>query len=373
MKIAICIVTYNRLESVKRLIQSIYDASYNQENVFDLIISIDYSGNDDIFNFCNNLKWKYGELILHRYTSNLGLKKHVLLCGDYVKNYDGIIMLEDDLVVSKEYTNYIEQVYPICKEISKVCGVSLYTYEKNEFSNFKVFVPKKNQNDIYLMKTPSSWGQFWTRNQWLNFKEWLEQNEKININEYDVPDAIKNWGEQSWKKLFSLYMSQNDLYFIFPYYAYSTNMSDVGIHNISSSNIMQCRLIDERVSLHLSTEFDAYITYDQYMESEYLKQLFEHTTIDLYGTKNKYDRYLISAENKNFKILNQWGLNLLPIELNIEKNIKGCNIFLYDTSKSCENKQKYEVDNFMFFYPYTKLFIIKYLKVVLRLILERIF
>lgn len=38
---------------------------------------------------------------------NLGLKKHIISCGDLTNIYDNVICIEDDLVLSPYFMNYV--------------------------------------------------------------------------------------------------------------------------------------------------------------------------------------------------------------------------------------------------------------------------
>lgn len=371
MKIAICVVTFNRLKSLKRLIKSIYMAEYDSLDTYDLIISIDYSGSDEIYNYCKSLNWNHGNLIIKQYKKNLGLKKHILKCGNYVQDYDGIVLLEDDLIVSKAYLSYIKQILPLCEKKDNVAGISLYTYECNEFADFRFFSPLKIKNDIYFMKIPSSWGEFWTKQQWNDFVMWMENKYEPSTS-YDVPAAVNNWGDQSWKKIFSYYMVQTDKYFIYPYYGYSTNMGDKGEHNVGSSNVMQCRLMEETMPLTINYSSNNFVYYDQFMENENIAKLFQDTTIDIYGTKSNYNRYVISTKKMNYKILKSWKLGVKPFELNIIKDITGNSLFLYDTYINETNKNKNSVDIFMSYYPFTKNTIKKFSNVIIKECISKI-
>ena len=99
LDIAIVVVAYNRPDSLNRLLDSLTKVNYEGHNV-PLIISIDYSGKDDVYLAAEAFEWKFGEKKIIRHPENLGLKKHVLSCGDLVKDYDAVIILEDDLLVS---------------------------------------------------------------------------------------------------------------------------------------------------------------------------------------------------------------------------------------------------------------------------------
>ena len=50
-RIAIVVVGYNRLDSISRLLSSLLLADYHNSNV-PLIISIDCSGNQELYNYC---------------------------------------------------------------------------------------------------------------------------------------------------------------------------------------------------------------------------------------------------------------------------------------------------------------------------------
>ena len=64
------------------------------------------------------------------------------------------------------------------------------------------FLPIKNEQDVYFLKWPSSWGQLWLKDQWKNFKEWLNNNSNWDALKKLVPPKVSNWPNSSWKKFF---------------------------------------------------------------------------------------------------------------------------------------------------------------------------
>ena len=99
MELAICVVCYNRKFELDRLINCLLQIK--SEVVVDLIISIDYSKDQKgVSEIVDSLVWPFGKLIIHKHEHNIGLKQHVLLCGDFSENYDGLVVLEDDLIIS---------------------------------------------------------------------------------------------------------------------------------------------------------------------------------------------------------------------------------------------------------------------------------
>ena len=106
MNAAIVVVTYNRAESLKRLLQSLAKADYRGRSRIPLIISVDKSNSEACAKAAEEFSWEYGEKRVIRQVERLGLKRHILECGAYSREYDGIIMLEDDLVVAPDFYEY---------------------------------------------------------------------------------------------------------------------------------------------------------------------------------------------------------------------------------------------------------------------------
>lgn len=106
MKIAICAIGYNRVDSLSRLLSSLNAAVYD-ENVT-LIISLDRSKTLDIKTYSDEFEWKHGEKKVILQECNLGLRKHVLRCGQYMNDYgfDALVVLEDDITVSPYFYSY---------------------------------------------------------------------------------------------------------------------------------------------------------------------------------------------------------------------------------------------------------------------------
>ena len=88
MNIAICIIAYNRIDSLKRVLTSL-EQSYYDESVT-LIISIDKSNTTQVEDFAKQYHWKQGEKRVITHPENLGLRKHVLKCGDLLQEYDAL-------------------------------------------------------------------------------------------------------------------------------------------------------------------------------------------------------------------------------------------------------------------------------------------
>src|SRR5690554_1902069 len=108
MKPAIVVVAFNRPKSLYNLLTTISLAHFHEINI-PLIISIDFIDSiehEEVIVIANAFKWKYGEKKIIQHTKNIGLKNHILLCGDLALDYGAVIILEDDLRVSPGFYTY---------------------------------------------------------------------------------------------------------------------------------------------------------------------------------------------------------------------------------------------------------------------------
>jgi len=107
-KPAIVVVGYNRPKALERLLRSIHDADYSDYSDISLVISLD-KGPSEVRDIASSFLWRYGpkRLIIHE--ARLGLRSHILSCGDLSQTYRTVIILEDDLVVSPAFYDYAVQ------------------------------------------------------------------------------------------------------------------------------------------------------------------------------------------------------------------------------------------------------------------------
>lgn len=103
---AIVVVAYNRSKSLERLLCSIASANYVDYSNITLVISIDGGGTGECEQVANSFQWEYGEKRIICHNENLGLKRHIVSCGDLTKQYDSIILLEEDIYVSPYFYDY---------------------------------------------------------------------------------------------------------------------------------------------------------------------------------------------------------------------------------------------------------------------------
>lgn len=334
-RLAIVVIAYNRKDAFLRLYNQLIKSVYSEP--VDLIISIDKSNTDAVEQCAKSLTWQYGNIEVKTFKKNLGLKEHVLTCGNYSKDYEAIIVFEDDIVPSKYFFQYSVEALKFYENNDSIAGISLYQHLWNTNANY-AFIPDNNINyDNFFMQFAPSWGQIWSKEQWSNFYSWYLNNKESFYYVKNVPQAVCDYSEKSWLKFFTRYIIENNKFFVYPYVGLSTNFSDAGTHNTTGSTHYQIPILNYPVNKFKFSPFDQdAILYDAYHErlglGKYLGYDESDLCVDLYGTKeelNKY-KYLISLEKKEFKIVEKFALSFKPHELNIINELDGEDIFVYD-------------------------------------------
>lgn len=335
----IVIAAFNRPLSLKRILSSICNAYYDDR--VRLVISIDKGNNEDVLYIANSFDWKYGEKVILLQDENLGLRKHILKCGDLTNLYGSIILLEDDLFVSPYFYIYASKCLSFYSDNNNIAGVSLYAHALNVHTKLP-FQPIKTNFSNYFMQLPSSWGQAWSSYQWENFKKWFLSSEyNEDYNKGIIPRNIANWPVTSWLKIFTKYMIEQNKYFVYPYTSLTTNFADSGTHFQRKFSYVQVVLQNHSIAYNFEKFDQAMVIYDAFFElsqSSFLKHApsleqydFE---VDLYGykeLKKSNKPYFLSTQRcQNYD--KSFGIDFKPIEINVFQNNPGKEIFLVKAS-----------------------------------------
>lgn len=354
----IVIAAYNRPESLLRLLNSLTKVKTINNIVVNLIISIDHSGKDEVFHIAHKYMWNLGEKTIIKHEKNLGLKAHILYCGDLTKKYKNVIVLEDDLYVSRYFLKYCLESILNFRDDNNIAGISLYNHIYNETKKLPFTAVKNSDSDVYYMQLPSSWGQIWSKNQWEEFREWLDKNKDFKTN--DLPKNIANWPMTSWKKIFTAYMIDQNKYFVYPYESLSTNFGDLGVNFWEKSTRYQSPLLEYQKDYCFDTLDESKAVYDAFCENVRLNNIINLDSticVDLYGSKiDKYSEYdyVLTTNKIDLELIDSYSLSLKPWELNISSNLKGHDIYLFKIN-NINFKRKFKLDTYMkvleYFYP----------------------
>ncbi len=379
---AIIVVAYNRPRSLSRLLYSLDNAQYISMEI-PLIISIDKSQNNEVEWVADNFNWKNGTKKIIKHENNLGLRKHILACGNLTSEYESVIILEDDMFVSPHFYSYAQQALNFYDKEERVCGISLYAYNFNFVANLN-FYPLNDSYSTYFVQHASSLGQIWSKKHWEGFNQWYVNNDKKLEQDLPIPDYVLRWPESSWKKYFIAYMVIHDLYFVFPKVSLATNFSfDKGTHLNGGSNNMQVPILIESIKNDFNFCYfkTSKIRYDSYFEltEESLKMLipfFKKYSIscDLNGTKKLEkikSEYIISIKDCKNPI-KTYGIQMVPLELNLIFDISGSELS-FGKHSDFLNKIKFEKYVLLVQTLQKNLFFKQMLKLIKKRIIEKFF
>ncbi|MCR4589523.1 MAG: hypothetical protein K5668_01715 [Lachnospiraceae bacterium] len=350
IKPAIVVVAYDRARALERLLGSIGDADYSGLSDVTLIISLDKSGNTEVENAVDSFAWKYGEKKVIKRSERMGLKKHILSCGDLCREYGSIIMLEDDLFVSPLFYHYTCAALEKVGNEDRVAGVSLYSHRFNVFARLP-FDAVDDGYDNFYFRFPCSWGQAWTLNEWVSFREWLDAHDGEDLKGNGMPEPAAEWGSSSWLKYALKYVIEEDKTWFYPRISYTTNFFDEGEHSKEAVTDLQVPLsLGRKRDFCFSLPDQSGARYDPYFENEGLP--FQ---ADIYGLKRRDNALkegpFYSSEILPFGIRESFGLSLRPADSNILFRIPGEGISLYDPAVKRNVRQKGSARLEKYFYP----------------------
>lgn len=342
--LGIVAIGYNRIDSLGRLLTSLQNANYSSDVL--LIISLDNPGNRECYKFADEFEWKHGEKIVVFQEKRLGLREHILKCGNYLNEYDldAIAVFEDDVWVSPYYFDYYKECVDYYYDNDDIAGISLYSYEMNPIA-FRPFYPMQKGADIYFHQYAPSWGQIWMRKQWNDFYEWYKSHTEWPVKgDREVPQYVINWPSTSWLKYHIAYCVHEKKYFVYPYKSLTTNYGEAGQHvNRKYSLYQVCTLDYEKKNYILrSIEDDNAVKYDVFFENEGLKgsiPQYNDIDIDLYGFKTRFSsKHVLTSKKYNASELKSYGLDLRPMEYNIISDITGDDFYIYNTKDIVDKK-----------------------------------
>ncbi|MFZ5570354.1 MAG: glycosyltransferase family 2 protein [Thermodesulfobacteriota bacterium] len=348
--IAVVAVGYNRDKSLLRLLKSLSTADYDNEKV-PLIISLDKSDNQRVVDIANDYHWPFGEKIIKIQAERIGLRNHIIACGNLSFEYGSVAVLEDDLIVSPSFYLYAKNA--ICKyaTVDQIAGISLYSHLWNVNCS-RPFIPADDGTDAYFLQFAQSWGQVWSETMWQGFVEWYKTNSGKIYPEPDLPERVTSWPDTSWLKYFNRYIVKTNRYFVYPKISLTTNFGDRGEHVSEYSSSFQVPLLIGVKKKYTFPDCNSdSICYDVFFERVGVGKEVglpeKDICMDLYATKGNRQgaTFWITMEKMNYKIHSSFGLRMRPHEENIFFQIEGNDIFCYDTGRRCVNHFRGQVES----------------------------
>ncbi len=331
MKFKVIVPAFKRAKSLDRLLASLLNANQHSGN-FTVLVSLDGGYSNDVLEIVYHYKRKFPKSIFEYFIhpENIGLRNHILWCGNLTIRYENVIVLEDDLLIDKYFFDYVINATSFYSSDKGIAGIALYSPQFNEFENLPFYPVAGDGCSTYFMQVPCSWGQIWTRDQWSKFYEWYQENQNINFSlETNLPILARNWPSSSWKKYFYVYLIRMNKYIVYPYRSYSTNCSDAGgFHNKSGLNYLQVPLLNNPLNqseILFKNSSESNVKYDSYFEQQcvrltgYFDVESSKLAIDIYSSKPisllKKSEYVLTTRTP-VRTIAKFPLHFKPIDLN---------------------------------------------------------
>lgn len=252
--ISIAIISNDRLDSLKRLCDSLLNAIYSptllQAVDLRIIFNLESGSSPQLIDYVNDFQWEYGSKHVNRRVQRGGLIRAVSESWFPSSDNDYGLLLEDDIEVSPLYMVWIEAMLSLHLNESdhRLSGISLYSPRVTETRLENPRVPfdsnklaqrlTGDQHFPYLMQTPCSWGALYFPGHWRQFISHMQDSIAKEANgtaRRDViPGSRTNHWKQSWKKYYFEIMHTNGWYLLYPNFrdqaSFSTNHIEPGEH-----------------------------------------------------------------------------------------------------------------------------------------------
>ena len=184
----IVLFTYNKLDTLKKTVQHLKKNKLaRKSNIF--IYSDFYKTNVDKIYVLKVRKYlrevqgfKKKKIILRN--KNYGLAKNIVNgVSEVMKNHSKAIILEDDILVSKYFLDYMNSSLNLYKKKKNIWHISGWNY------NIKL----KSEHDVYFTRTMNCWGWATWKDRWKcykkNPKEIVKKWSLSDINKFNFEDS----------------------------------------------------------------------------------------------------------------------------------------------------------------------------------------
>lgn len=335
---AIVCVGFNRPDCLARLLTSVQAAYYPPGRPVSLVISLDRCDEEAtraaLRAVAESIDWPHGDMQVITREARVGLKEHILACGDLTEKFGSIVLLEDDLLVGPCFHAWASQAAEFYAQDERIAGVALYSHAKNVCTR-QDFMPLVDGHDHYFLRFTCSWGQLWTRAQWVRFRDWLAENPNVTGTE-PLQREVLAW-QNSWVKHHVKYLAETGRTVVYPRHSHATNFGDPGTNFSRAEHWYQVPVVQAFESARLSSLDETLAVYDDHFELD-VQRLARLTpdlsevdlVMDLGGNRDlglstaEFVLTTRSAERPE----RTWSDSMRPLELNLAHGIEGEGISL---------------------------------------------
>lgn len=222
--IQLTIVTQNRPESLRRLLDSITRSVFIDRDV-PLHIAVDRNYDDETLRIVKSYEWNHGPKTHSvRHTEGGGLIGAVVNSWTPQHENHHAILLEDDVEVSPYFYVWAKLaalIYKYCprNSVDGLFGVSLYANQVDESKRIKekIHPYKITHSTPYVQPLACSWGALYFADEWNAFLHYFRKRTRSNtqLAIFKRSNPMNGW-KGSWKKYFMEYAAIYNKVMLYP-------------------------------------------------------------------------------------------------------------------------------------------------------------
>jgi hypothetical protein len=207
----IILFTYNRLSHTKKTIDALQKNELAKDS--ELFIYSDGGKDEDSWNKVNEIR-RYSESIVGfknitiiKRNVNIGLAQNIIDgVTKIVNQYGKIIVLEDDIVTSPYFLNFMNDNLDFYEKISKIWHISGWNYP----------ISNENLEDTFFYRTMNCWGWATWKDRWNNYEK-NPQKLQSSFSEKDIYEFNLDNATNFWEQVEKNHNKQMNTWAIFWY------------------------------------------------------------------------------------------------------------------------------------------------------------
>ena len=218
---------------------------------------------------------KYQNIKIIYRKKNFGLSKNIISgINEVIKKYNKIIILEDDLLVAKDFLYYMNKSLEEYKNNKSVISISAFNH-----SSYRTFINSNYKYDNFFNMRASSWGWATWKNRWdlflkkIPIKE-IEKNKKIIISNLGLDVylsliGINKKNKDLWAANWCFASLKNKLFTSYPVVSRVSNIGFDGSGQGGYSKNFENKL---KIKRKKNLSFKKNITIDNYKKNQFIKR-----------------------------------------------------------------------------------------------------
>ena len=250
----LAIFAYNRPEYLKKCLNSLKLNKLSCQTITYFFIDYpklekDFQNYNKVIQIVRDTNIFKKKIIIER-KSNFGLKRNILNGIEYVlKKNETIIVLEDDLYLSKYFLDYMNKYLNFFKNSKNIASIHGYCYP----------IDKKNLNNFFLLRGADCWGWATWRRAWKYYNDDnfllakkiknMKQIDEFNFNNsFNYYDILVNRSSSTWAINWYASAFIQNMLTLYPKSPHVKNIGNSGLGTHSNK-------IDKRFDVSLSKNF----------------------------------------------------------------------------------------------------------------------